>query len=84
MQSFGCRLPELINSSQYAVKIYDDSAGNQYICKAEPGTAITAALWQIQKVNVTGTITTISWCDGNNEPDNVATSLAIVEALSFS
>jgi len=51
-----------------------------YVCKAALGSIKTNAVWQIKKVNVMD----ITWCDGNDNYDNVATSLAVVELLSFS
>jgi hypothetical protein len=51
-----------------------------YVCKAIIGALTTSAVWQIKKVDGMD----ITWCDGNALYDNVATSLAIVELLSYS
>ena len=35
-----------------------------YICEAPAGTAATDGGWRIQKVNVTGAVTSITWANG--------------------
>lgn len=54
-----------------AVRIDDYSDTNiQYVGKAEPGTATSAASWQIMKIDEsTGTI--ITWADGDDNFDNI-------------
>jgi hypothetical protein len=70
-----------IDSNQ-AVVVYIDGSVN-YICKAVVGTAVATAAWQIKKIDATAGVV-IKWCDGNANYDNVATSLAVVKALSYS
>ena len=61
--------------------IYDDGT-YKYIGEAQPGTALTAAKWRVSQLTIS--TSQIKWADGNAEFDNVFTSLAVVEALSFS
>ena len=43
----------------------------EYIGLALPGAATSAATWQIRKLVYTGTsVTSILWCDGNNNFSN--------------
>lgn len=46
-------------------------ASTTYIGSSEPGTTTTSALWRIQKILVSGSITTLSWADGNLNFDNI-------------
>ena len=57
----------------FAVKITVDGVFT-YIAKAVPGTAQSAALWQVKLVDET-TGTVVTWADGNANFDNVATDL---------
>lgn len=51
-----------------------------YVAEAAIGTAQSAASWRVKKVDTTsGTV--VTWCDGNDNFDNVATDLT---ALSYS
>lgn len=63
---------------QYAQYIVDNSGvdGNVYVCKAAVGSSILSAVWQASKINVTGTVTTITWADGNTNFDNIANNAA--------
>ena len=55
------------------VKIIDSPDSNTtYICKAKLGALSSAAVWQIQKLTVSGTATTFRWADGDDNYDNVA------------
>ena len=40
-----------------------------YIGEAQPGTAVTAAKWRIQKRTYSGNAINISWADGNGNFD---------------
>ena len=43
----------------------------EYIGLALPGAATSAATWQIRKLVYTGTnVTSVLWCDGDNNFDN--------------
>ena len=61
--------------------VYTDGTYNYY-GEARPGTALTAAEWRVSRETIA--TTRIEWADGNGNFDNVFTSLAVVEALSFS
>lgn len=58
-----------------AKKITIDGSST-YIAVATPGTQLSDALWQVQKIDdsVAGT-TLITWADGNANFDNIATDL---------
>jgi hypothetical protein len=65
-----------------AIVVYT-SGSVDYVCKAVIGSALTSSVWQVRKIDrTTGVV--ITWADGNATYDNVATSLAIVAALSYS
>lgn len=53
----------------------------KYFCAAVPGSALTSNVWLIERLSIaTGNR---DHADGNINFDNVATSLVIVEALTF-
>lgn len=57
------------------------SASLTYVCEALPGTLSSAASWRIKRISVSGTVTTVSWADGNSSFDNIADNRA---SLSYS
>ena len=57
----------------------DDGATYLYVGKAQPGSATSSALWQIQRI--TQSDTTILFADGNQNFDNIWDNYA---SLSFS
>ena len=62
----------------------DETAGTTYVGRAAPGSATSAAVWQISRVVVVvgpPNTTTITWADGNNKSDNIWDDRA---ALSYS
>lgn len=61
--------------------VYTDGT-YEYYGKALPGTALTAASWQVKRLNLS--TSQVQFADGDSNPDNVFTSLAIVAALSYS
>jgi hypothetical protein len=65
----------------YLQKIDEADATTTYIGLALPGTATSAASWQIKKIGVSSTVTTISWADGNEDFDNIFDNRA---SLSYS
>lgn len=67
-------------SSLVAMKV-TESGSDTYVAIAPIGTAQATAGWQAKKITVSGADTTITWCDGNANFDNVATDLT---ALSYS
>lgn len=64
----------------YADYIIDNSGsdGNIYVCKGQVGSATSAAVWQIKRINTAGTITQTTWADGNTNFDNIAISATIL------
>lgn len=42
-----------------------------YIGSAEPGSATSSASWRIQKILISGSITTLSWADGDLNFNNI-------------
>lgn len=54
-----------------------------YVCKAAIGSLPSSAVWQVRKIDTTSGVV-ITWADGNANYDNLATSLAVVEAFSYS
>lgn len=55
----------------YSVRIDDVSATVSYIGRALVGTATNTAAWQIMKVEVSGTVTSIKTADSNDKFDNI-------------
>jgi hypothetical protein len=83
---FGNTLPELTAYGSMAWKRTNKDDGTVfYIAFAEPNTAEAAAAWQACRIAVTAgggfTSYRLTWADGDNEFDNVATDLT---ALSYS
>ena len=77
----GNALPvDATNTSSFKIKVYTDVTYT-YLCKADPGTLLTAASWQISRWNSTGSST---HADGNSDFDNLATDLGVVQALTYS
>ena len=58
--------------TKYNELIDEVDAATTYQCQAEPGTLTSAAKWRIRKILKVGTVTTITWADGNTEFDNIA------------
>ncbi len=55
----------------FTTRVDEVDASNTYVGVSKPGTATSSALWRIQKIAVSGTVTTISFADGNDAFDNV-------------
>lgn len=47
------------------------NATTTYFGTALSGEATSAATWRIQRMSVSGTVTTFSWANGNDQYDNV-------------
>ena len=62
-------------------KIDQASATVTYIGQAAPGTATSAASWRIQRMSVSGTVTTLEYADGDLNFNNVWDNRA---ALTYS
>lgn len=62
-------------------KVDEVDSSTTYVGWAASGTASSSASWKIQKISVSGTVTTIEWADGNQLFDNVWDNRA---SLSYS
>jgi len=73
----------ITNSAHFKVEVYSSTAGTSYdyVCLSTPGATLTDSEWQVIRVDGSGNL---DHADGNEYFDNVATSLAVVQALSFS
>ncbi len=69
------------DANAYVQKVDEPSASLTYIGKALNGKATSAAAWQIQRISVSGTVTTIDNADGDRLFDNVWDNRA---SLSYS
>lgn len=68
------------NEKKYA--IFGIVSGSiTYVAKAVVGASTANSVWQVMKMNETSGFPIITWADGNENFDNVATDLT---ALSFS
>lgn len=76
-------LEQSIETRSIPMKVIIDkaTADVNYFGFALPGTATSAAAWRIQKLTVTGDISTFEWADGNGNLDNVWDARA---SLSYS
>lgn len=52
----------------------------EYLCEAEPGTALATAQWRIRKFvyDSDGFNTQVLWCDSDRKFDNVATDPSLL------
>ena len=57
------------------------SGDNTYVASAPIGSAQASAVWQVKKIAVVGSDTTITWADGDSNFDNVATDLTVLTYL---
>ena len=51
--------------------IDESDSATTYLGKAQMGASTSGASWQIKKISVASTVTTISYADGDNRYDNV-------------
>ena len=65
----------------YAIQIDEIDANTIYIGRAEEGTLSADPYWQIKKISIVGTVTSILWADGDDNFDNVWNNRA---SLSYS
>lgn len=70
-----------VNTVAELTKIDEADANTTYIGKANHGTATSAASWQIQKVTVSGTVTTIAYAAGSDNYNQIWDNRA---SLSYS
>lgn len=54
----------VVSNGNFTTKVDEPDASTTYVGNAQLGTAASSAGWQIQKVSVSGNVTTISWADG--------------------
>lgn len=50
----------------YATRIDEASASVTYVGKAEVGGSPASLVWQIQRITISGDLTTIEWADGDS------------------
>lgn len=65
-------------SPTQSVRVDEVSKNLIYIGKATIGSLTSSAVWQIQRVTVTGTVTSTLWADGNASFDNIWDNRAIL------
>lgn len=70
---------KFVDGLNYAVKITEDGTST-YIGLANPGSAQGSAVWKCLKID-SSSGTVITWADGDEKFDNIATDLT---ALSYS
>lgn len=75
--------PVPVTSSPSMAQIVYEEGSVMYVCKAPVGSSARSAVWQVQKVDSTSGVI-ITWADGDDDFDNVATDLNTVKALSYS
>lgn len=73
-------MSEFITAS-LALMPYTD-ATYDYVCEAPPGNPLATAYWRVKRTHKTSG--RVEWVDGNGNFDNLATSLVVVAALSYS
>ena len=62
-------------------EIYTDGV-YKYFGEAQPGSDITAAVWRVSRLTITGK--RIEWADGDSNFDNTFDDLATVELFTYS
>ena len=74
---------QITNAAYTMILDYVGGANPIYVCRSLPGTASSAASWQICKLTWNGSNnpTNVQWADGNSNFDNVADNRA---SLSYS
>ncbi len=55
----------------YATRVDEVSASLTYVGKALAGTIDSDPLWQVQRIQVSGAVTTVQFADGNTNFDNI-------------
>ena len=71
----GAWLVDLIDTStDYATKVDEANGSTTYIGEADIASDGTSAVWRIRRViedTAAGTISTITWCDGDSKFNNI-------------
>lgn len=63
---------EYVDITNYLIKLAYSGNNVEFVGKAEPGSATSAAVWQIMKLTYSGNnVTDVEWADGNLNFDNV-------------
>jgi hypothetical protein len=70
-QSITNPIPVAGTTISYKTLIDEVSKTLSYVGDAEPGSLSSAASWKIRRIQTVGTITTVSFADGNSNFDNV-------------
>jgi hypothetical protein len=64
-------MSKLALPTRKSLRIDDVSSSVTYIGEASFGSSEASAVWRIFKLSLSGTVTSITWADGNDEFDNV-------------
>ncbi len=70
-----------VETTKYTTQIDEASSTITYIGKATIGSATSSAVWQIQKISVSGNVTSFEFADGDDNFDNIFDNRA---SLSYS
>lgn len=62
---------DIYQEKNYTTRIDEPSASVTYIGKAQFTASESLAVWQIKKMTVSGTVTSITWADGDEAFDNI-------------
>ncbi len=71
----------VVSNGNFTTKVDEPDASTTYVGNAQIGTATSSAGWQIQKVSVSGAVTTIAWAGGTDAFTQIWDNRA---ALSYS
>lgn len=71
----------LEDAGNYTTKIDAPDANTTYIGKSEFGTSDSTAKWQIKKISISGSVTSIVWANGDDSFSQVWSDRA---SLSYS
>jgi hypothetical protein len=74
-------MSKLATPTRKSLRIDEVSASVTYIGEAAFGSSEASAVWRIFKLSVSGTVTSMTWADGNDEFDNIWNNRA---SLSYS
>jgi len=71
----------IVDDAELMVAIDEADSSTTYVGWAPIGSSTSSAVWRIKKIYTSGTVTTITWADGNAKFDNVWDNRA---SLSYS
>ncbi len=72
----GSAVTQPVSFASYATQVDQPDSSTTYVGKAVIGSSSASAVWQIQKLAVSGTVTTATWADSDSNFDNVWTNRA--------